>query len=184
MSGELAETEERMKKVSGDLRRELASIRAGRASPALVERIVVEHYGTSLPLRDVAALSVPEPRLLVIQPWDRTAVPAIERALQKSDLGITPSSDGQVIRLAMPQLSEERRRELVRQVHKMAEEHKVGLRNVRRETMDQLRGRQRQGELSEDEGRRLQDELQKLIGRYEAEVDRATQEKEREVLSV
>jgi ribosome recycling factor len=184
VSGPLDGAEERMKKVCADLRRELGGLRAGRASPALVERIHVDYYGAATPVRDLAALSVPEPRLLVIQPWDRSVLPAIERALQKSDLGITPTSDGQVVRLAIPQLSEERRKDLVKQVHRMAEEHKVALRNVRRDVLDDLKARQKRSELSEDEARRLQETLQKLVARYEADLEEAVKDKEREVLTV
>lgn len=166
------------------LRRELGGLRAGRATPGLVDRITVEYYGTTTPLRDLASLSVPEPRQLLIQPWDRSVVPAIEKAIQKSDLGIQPSSDGQVLRINLPPLTEERRKDLVRQVHKLEEEQKVAVRNCRRDAMEAIRDAVKKGGLSEDEARREQDELQKLTDRHIAEIEGLVKEKEREVMQV
>lgn len=180
----LADAEGRMKGAVETLRRELGSLRAGRATPTLVERIVVDYYGTQTPLREVAAINVPEPRQLLIQPWDRGLVPAIERAIQKSDLGISPSSDGSVIRLSLPPLTEERRRELVKTLHRVEEEQKVAVRNCRRDALESIRAEAKSGSLPEDESRRQQEELQHLTDRYIAEIERLTKEKEQEILTV
>lgn len=180
----LQDAKDRMGKTVSVLREDLQSLRAGRATPALVEKVFVDYYGTATPLQQVAQISVPEPRLLVIQPWDKTALPAIEKAIQKSDLGLSPSSDGSVVRLQIPVLTEERRRELVRTLHKKAEEERVAVRNVRRDAADQLKAEQKQAKLSEDELRRLQDELQKITDQHTLEIDQAVQAKEKEILSV
>jgi ribosome recycling factor len=174
----------RMKGAVEALRRELGSLRAGRATPALVERVHVDYYGTPTPIRDLATLSVPEPRQLLIQPWDRTAVSAIERAIQKSDIGIQPVSDGQVLRLNLPPLTEERRKELVKSVHRMEEEQKVAVRNCRRDALEEIRNAAKKGEISEDESRREQEELQRMTDRFVAEIESLVKEKEREVMQV
>jgi ribosome recycling factor len=179
-----ADAEARMQGAVEALRRELAGLRAGRASPALVERIHVDYYGTATPLREVATLSVPEPRQLLIQPWDRSLVAAIERAIQRSDLGLNPVSDGQVLRLVLPPLTEERRKDLVKTVHRLEEEQKVAVRNCRRDALEAIRDATRGGEVSEDEGRREQDELERLTHRYIAEIEEIVREKEREVMQV
>jgi ribosome recycling factor len=181
---ELESTHEKMQKTVAVLRRDLSTLRAGRATPALLERVMVDYYGTSMPLPQLAQISVPEPRLLVIQPWDKGALPAIEKGIQKSDLGLTPVSDGQVIRLALPQLTEERRRELVKVVRKKAEEEKVALRNLRREALEHLKSRERSGALSEDESRRLQEELQRLTDSHVREIDQLADAKEQEIMEV
>lgn len=180
----LSDAEGRMKGAVDTLRRDIGSLRAGRANPALVERIVVDYYGVPTPLREVAALNVPEPRQLLIQPWDRALVGAIEKAIQRSDLGISPSSDGSVIRLMLPPLTEERRRELVKTLHRIEEEQKVAVRNCRRDGMDAIRAESKDGHVSEDDGRREQEELQHLTDRYVAEIERLTKEKEQEILTV
>lgn len=185
MTGEaLTEAKDRMDRSCEALRRDLAGIRAGRASPALLEKIMVEYYGTPTPLQQVANISAPEARLLVIQPWDRSVIPAVEKAILKSDLGLSPSNDGQLLRLVIPQLTEERRKELVRQVKKRGEEEKVVLRNIRREIIDQVKKRVKDGEIPEDEGHREQDEIQKITDAHVAYVDELTADKEREVLEV
>ncbi|MBX5452158.1 ribosome recycling factor [Thermogemmatispora sp.] len=178
------DAERRMQKAVEALRHDLGSIRTGRASSALVERIQVDYYGVPTPINQLASISAPEPRLLVIQPWDRKLLPDIERAIQKSDLGINPSSDGQVIRLAIPPLNEERRREMVKLLHKKLDEHKVAVRNIRRDVQDKLRDREKKKEISEDELKRGQERLQKLTDRYIEEMDKIGKLKEHEILEV
>jgi ribosome recycling factor len=179
-----ADAKDRMAKAVEALRRELLSLRTGRASTGLVEHLKVDYYGTPTPLNQIASISVPEPRLIAIQPWDRGAITAIEKAIQRSDLGLNPSSDGTVIRLVLPQLTEERRRELVKVVHKKVEDARVAVRNVRRDCLESLRKQLKNKEITEDDERRLQDELQKLTDRYVAEVERVGKEKEAELLEV
>jgi ribosome recycling factor len=180
----LSEAEEKMRRVIDNLRKELSSIRTGRASPALVERIHVDYYGAPTPLNQLANVSTPEPRLLVIQPWERSLIPAIEKAILKSDLGLTPTNDGRLIRLAIPQLTEERRRDLVKVVRRRVEEGRVAIRNVRREAHDDLRELERRKLISEDESKRAQERLQKITDAMIAEVDQAGQKKEEEILEV
>jgi ribosome recycling factor len=172
----------KMEQAVAHLKEELAGIRTGRAAPALLNRITVEYYGTPVPLNQLAGISVPEPRLLQVQPFDRTAISAIEKAIQTSDLGITPSNDGQVIRLAFPQLTEERRKELVKQVHHRAEEGRIAVRNVRRHAKDEMEKLERDGAISEDDLMRGEKELQKLTDRFVAEIDDIQQHKEKELL--
>ena len=179
-----ASAEDRMKKAVEALKRELATLRTGRASPALVEKVQVEAYGATMPLNAVATISVPEPRLIVIQPWDRKMIPSIEKALQKSDIGLTPTSDGTVVRLVIPPLNEERRRDLVKVVHKRAEEARVAVRNIRRDAVDELKRREKAKEISEDEARRAQERLQKLTDQYIGQVDEVSRRKEEEILEV
>jgi ribosome recycling factor len=176
--------EHRMKRAVEILQRDFGNIRTGRASPTLLEKVQVDYYGSPTPINNLATVNVPEPRLLVIQPWDRATVPAIERAIQKSDLGLNPSSDGTVIRLAIPQLNEERRRELVKQVHRRAEEGRVAVRNIRREAHDDLKKREREHEMSEDELKRSNDRLQKLTDNFIGQIDEVARRKEQEVLEV
>ncbi|HCW51359.1 MAG TPA: ribosome recycling factor [Clostridiales bacterium] len=180
----LDDTEERMKKTVEFFRKDLATLRAGRATPALVEKIMVDYYGTPTPIQQLASISVPEPRLLVVQPWDKTQVAAVEKAIAKSDLGIHPQSDGNVIRLVIPQLTEERRNELVKLIRKKAEEERVVLRNLRREANDLLKEAAKEGEISEDERDRALGEVQKLTDRYVAEVDKVLKAKEKELMEV
>ncbi len=178
------ETGERMDKVIGAYQRELATLRAGRATPSLLDRIEVNYYDTLTPLIQLAGITAPEPRLLVIQPWDKSSIGDIEKAILKSDLGLTPINDGNVIRLSIPQLTEERRRELVKLVRKKAEESRVGIRNIRREANDSLKQLEKSGEISEDEWRRAQDEIQELTDEKIARIDQHLQVKEKEVLEV
>lgn len=178
------EAEGRMKKTLESLRKDLASLRAGRATPALLEKITVDYYGSPTPINQVANISVPEPRLLVIQPWDRSMIAAIEKAILKSDLGLTPSSDGVVIRLAIPRLTEERRRELSRVVKKKAEEAKVAIRNIRRDANEGLKRLAKEGGISEDEEKKRQEEVQKLTTKYSSEIDSVAEAKEKEIMSV
>jgi ribosome recycling factor len=166
------------------LREDLSSIRTGRASSAVLARVTVEYYGTPVPLNQLASVNVPEPRLLVIQPFDKNAISQIEKAIQQSDLGITPSNDGQVIRLAFPPLTEERRKELVKQVHHRAEEGRVAVRNVRRHAKDDMEKLERDHSISEDELSRGEKELQKLTDHHVAEIDEIQRHKESELMEV
>jgi ribosome recycling factor len=185
MSAEvIASTERKMARAVEVLERDLAAVRTGRASTALVERLLIDYYGTPTPLNQLAGLSVPEPHQILIQPWDRSVLSAIEKAILKSDLGLTPAVDGSVVRLTVPPLTEERRRELVRLVHKRVEEARVEIRNLRREAAEVLRREERDGELSADEARRELEVLQRLTDRFIAEVDRLGSHKEQEVLEV
>ncbi|MFN3285211.1 MAG: ribosome recycling factor [bacterium] len=180
----LKDARARMQKAVEATARELATLRTGRASPALLEHLKVEYYGTQVPLNQLATISVPEPRLLVVQPWDRNATKAIEKAILQSELGLVPSSDGVVLRVPIPPLTEERRRELVRVARKHAEEGRVAVRNVRREARETLEELEEAREISEDEARRAQEELQKLTDRFIAEIDALLQKKEAEILEV
>ncbi len=176
--------ERRMQKAVDALKQDLGAIRAGRASAALVDRINVEYYGTPTPLNQVASISVPEARLLVIQPWDRKLLVDIEKAIQKSDLGINPTNDGQVIRLNIPPMSEDRRRDLVKTLHKKLDEHKVAVRNIRRDVQDKLREREKKKEVSEDELKRSVEKLQKLTDRFIEDMEKVGKAKEVEILEV
>lgn len=178
------DADRRMHKAIEALKLDLTSIRTGRASSALVDRITVDYYGTPTPINQVATISVPEARLLLIQPWDRKMLADIEKAIQKSDLGINPSNDGQVIRLAIPPLNEERRREMVKTVHKKLDEHKVAIRNIRRDAHDKLREREKKKEISEDELKRSAERLQKLTDRFIDEMEKIGRSKEQEILEV
>jgi ribosome recycling factor len=180
----LSSAEKKMSTAVTVLQRELDSIRTGRARPGLVEQLKVDVYDTTLPLNQVATISVPEARLITIQPWDRHALGAIEKAIQKSDLGLNPTNDGHTIRLVIPQLTEERRREMVKLVHRKAEEGRVAVRNVRRHSQEELRQLDKEKEISDDDERRAQDQLQKLTDRFVEEIDKLGKEKEAELLEV
>lgn len=179
----ISTAEENMKKSVEVIRKEFASLRAGRATPALLDKVVVSYYGTPTPLNQLANISVPEARTLMVQPWDKSAMPEIERAILKSDLGITPTSDGTVIRLTIPQLTQERRTELVKVIKKKAEEGRVAVRNVRRDINDSIKAKQKDG-VPEDEVKRGQDEVQKLTDKYIKEIDDALKAKEQEIMQV
>jgi len=180
----LAETRDRMAKAREHLQGEFGSIRTGRASPIFVEKLRVDYYGSEVPLQQLAGFSVPEPRLLVISPYDKGSIKAIEKAIQASDLGITPSNDGVVIRLAFPQLTAERRKEMVKVVKHRAEEARVAVRNLRRSARHDLEAFQKEGELSEDDLDRAEKELEKLTHEYVAEIDNLAAHKEQEMLEV
>ena len=180
----LADAEERMSKAMDALRRELGTIRTGRASPSLVDRLTVEYYGTPTPLNQLAGVSVPEPRLLVIQPWDRGTIGAIEKAIQKSELGLNPNNDGQVIRIGIPPLTEERRKQLVKLVHNHVEEGKIAVRNIRRDAMANVRELLNERMISEDDERRAEHQVDDLARRFVDEADKIGKVKEREVLEV
>jgi ribosome recycling factor len=175
---------DKMAKAVTHLKEDLSGIRTGRASPALLNRVMVEYYGTPVPLQQLASMSVPEPRTLMVQPFDKTAVGAIEKAILTSDLGITPGNDGNVIRLSFPPLTEERRRELVKQVHARAEDGRVAVRNVRRHHKDELEKLEKQHEISEDDLKRAEKELQKLTDQFVAEIDEIQRHKEQELMEV
>jgi ribosome recycling factor len=176
------DVEERMGRAIEALERDLAAVRTGRASTALVERVPVEYYGTQTPLNQLASISVPEAHLIVIQPWDRSALSAIEKAILRSDVGLVPNVDGTVVRLNIPTLTEERRKELVRLVHKRMEEARVEIRNHRREGADEIKRLERDGEFGADESRRQLELLQKVTDRWTAEIDRVGRHKEQEIL--
>jgi ribosome recycling factor len=180
----LAESKDKMAKATAHLQGEFGSIRTGRASPVFVEKLRVDYYGSEVPLQQLAGFSVPEPRLLVISPYDKNSIKAIEKSIQASDLGITPSNDGVVIRLAFPQLTAERRKEMVKIVKHRAEEARVAVRNVRRSARHDLEAFQKEGELSEDDLDRAEKELEKLTHEFVAEIDTLAAHKEQEMLEV
>ena len=179
-----SDAEERMEKVINAFQRELATLRAGRATPALLDRIEVDYYGTVTPLNQLAGVSAPESRLLVIQPWDKQSLGDIEKAILKSDLGLTPTSDGNIIRLAIPQLTEERRKELVKLVRKKAEEGKVSIRNIRRDANEEIKQLEKSSDITEDERRRAQDKIQEITDKKIVEIDEVTNAKEKEMMEV
>lgn len=184
MSEVILEMAEKMEKSVETFKHELAKVRTGRASLALLEDIKVDAYGSSMPLNQVGSLTIPESRTIVIQPWDPQVLPAIEKAILRSDVGLTPASDGKIIRLNIPQLTEERRKELVRQVKKVAEEFRVAIRNVRREAIDLLKKQKKEKEISEDDLFKLQEEAQTETDAYIAQIDEITAAKEKEMLDV
>ena len=185
MAGDIfADVEHRMKGAVDALHRELQTVRTGRASPSLVERLAVEYYGTATPLQNIATIHATDARTLTIQPWDRKTLGDIEKAILKSDLGLNPNNDGQVLRIVIPPLTEERRKDLVKVVHKKLDDAKVAVRNIRRDGHDHLRDQEKKKEISADELKRDTDRLQKLTDRYIAEVDKVGQVKEQEILSV
>lgn len=179
-----SDTKERMEKAIVSLRKELAAIRAGRANPSLLDKIIVEYYGTQTPLNQLANITTPDPRTLIIQPWDKSGTSDIERAILKSELGITPNNDGVVIRINIPALTEERRKELVKLVKKTGEEGKVAIRNIRRDGNDDLKKFEKTGDVSEDESRWTQEEIQKITDRYIEEIDKLVTNKENEIMEV
>lgn len=176
--------EQRMKKTVEALKREYASLRAGRATPALLDKISVDYYGTPTPINQVANVGVPEPRMITIQPWEKTMLPAIEKAIMKSDLGLTPNSDGAVIRLAIPQLTNERRAEIAKVIHKKAEEARVGVRNIRRDAIDAVKKLEKDKSITEDDNKKAQEDMQKLTDRYVKEIDASMTAKEKEIMEV
>jgi ribosome recycling factor len=180
----LREADHKMGRATEVTREELASIRTGRASPAILNRVTVDYYGTPTPLNQLASMSVPEPRMLVISPFDPNSMAAMEKAIMQSDLGLTPSNDGTVIRLVFPPLTEERRKELIRVVRERAEEGRVAIRNVRRHAKDELESMQKDGGISEDELVRAEKELQQKTDAHVAEVDELLERKEQELMEV
>ena len=180
----LENMQERMEKVIDNLETNYSEVRAGRANPAILNRVSVEYYGVPTPINQVASVSVPEARLIVIQPWDRSILSQIEKAIEKADIGIHPMNDGQVIRLSLPELTEERRKEIVKDVKKTAEEAKVAARNVRRDEMDEAKAKLKNKEISEDEEKSLEDKIQKETDKYVAKIDEIADKKEKEIMSV
>ena len=176
--------EEKMDKTISVFSEKLAEVRAGRANPAILNKVKIDYYGTQTPINQVAAISVPEARLIVIQPWDASVLKEIERAILASDIGINPNNDGKVIRLAFPELNEERRKELVKDIRKMGEEAKVAIRNTRREGIDKAKSMQKNSEITEDELKQAENEIQKMTDKYIEEIDEVLEKKEKEVMSV
>lgn len=179
-----SESEERMKKAVTAIRSEFAGVRTGRASGALFDRIVVDYYGTKTPLKQMASVSTPEAQLAVIQPWDKSAIAAIEKAIMSSDLGVNPSNDGNVIRVPFPPLSEERRKDFVKLVKRMAEEGKVAIRGVRHDARDELEMLEDEKEISEDDRKRAEKKIDELTEKYTKEIDAVLQQKEKELMEV
>ena len=176
--------EEKMKKTIEALQTNYSEIRAGRANPAILNKVKIDYYGVPTPISQVAGISVPEARLIVIQPWDASVLKEIEKAILTSDIGINPNNDGKVIRLSFPELNEERRKEIVKDVKKLAEESKVAIRNARRDGIDEYKALQKDNAISEDELRTAEDDIQKLTDKYVAEIDKVASDKEKEVMSV
>ena len=184
MKPETKKAEEKMQKALSALNANFNTIRAGRANPAVLDRITVEYYGTPTPLNQMAAISVPDPRTLMISPWDRSTLKSIEKAIQTSDLGINPNNDGSVIRLVFPPLTSERRSELAKEVHKMAEEGKIALRNIRRDAMDKLKAQKKNGEITEDDVKDGEKEVQKVTDKYVKEADTMADKKIKEIQEI
>lgn len=180
----LEDATDRMDKAVRALRRELATVRAGRATPSMLDKISVEYYGSQMPVNQVATVTTPEPRQLLIQPWDKSMLTEIEKAIQKSDLGLNPTSDGSVIRLIIPTLTEQRRQDLVKQVKKTAEESRVAVRNIRRDANEELKKLEKSSDVSEDDARRGSERVQGLTDKFIGEVDQAAITKEQEIMEV
>ena len=175
---------QRMEKSIGAFQEKLSEIRAGRANPAILNKVKVDYYGVPTPINQMAGISVPEARLIVIQPWDMSVLKDIEKAILASDIGINPNNDGKVIRLAFPELNEERRKEIVKDVKKMAEEAKVAIRAARRDGIDEAKAKQKEGEITEDELKQAENEIQKITDKNIEEIDKILEKKEQEVMSV
>ncbi len=180
----LDDAKRRMDKSVKAFQAEIAKVRTGRASVALVDSIKVDYYGTTMPLNQMATITVADARLIVIQPWDPSAIGAIEKAIQRSDLGLSPTNDGKVIRIAVPPLTEERRKELVKMVRKMAEEARVAVRNIRRDVLDDLKELKKEGEISEDDFYRAQDQLQKITDQHIEKIDELLEQKEKDIMTI
>ena len=180
----IQKTKARMDKAVEDLRRELSGVRSGRASISLLDHITVEYYGAPTPLNQVATLSVPEPTLITAQPWDLSLLPAIEKAIRSSDLGLNPGNDGKLIRIPIPPLTEERRKQLAKHVHKVLEDHRTAIRNIRRDENEVIKKMLKDKQVSEDEERKALDEVQKLTDQYTGKVEELAKKKEEEILTV
>ncbi len=176
--------DEKMNKTILSLQNELGTLKAGRANPTMLDRILVESYGTMVPINQVGNISVPEPRVLLIQPWDKSCMKDIEKAILKSDLGINPSNDGQVIRLIVPELTEETRKNLVKSVKKCGEDAKVAIRSIRRDANDKIKNLKKNSEISEDESKKAEDQIQKETDKFIKLIDKAIEEKEKSIMSV
>ncbi len=184
MDNALKQTENRMKKSVELLVKDYSTMRAGRATPSLLENVFVDYSGTPTPVNQMATVTVPEPRLLVIQPWDKNMMPQIEKAILKSDLGINPISDGNVVRLTVPTLTEEKRKDLVKVLHKKAEEGRIAIRNLRREINDQIKGLEKKGDISEDMAKRYLNDTQELTDKYTKKIDEVAAAKEKEIMEI
>ncbi len=184
MKDVLKTAEEKMKKTLNVLDSDYKSIRAGRANPSVLDKVTVDYYGTETPVNQVAAVSVSEARVLVIQPWDASMLKALEKAIQTSDLGINPTNDGKVLRITFPQLTEERRREIVKQVHKLAEDAKVAVRSIRRDAMEKFKSMKKSSEITEDDLKDCEKKVQNLTDKYCDEVDRLAKAKEKEIMEI
>lgn len=180
----MLDAEDRMKKTLELLKKDYASLRAGRANPAILEKVMVDYYGVPTPINQMANISAPEPRMLLIQPWDKSVINSIDKAILKSDLGLNPTNDGTVIRIVIPQLTEERRKELVKVVKKKAEEAKVGVRNIRRDANDTIKALEKEKEITEDESKKAQEDTQKLTDKFVKDVDVVEANKEQEILEI
>ena len=180
----IMDSEERMQKTIEVLRKDFASLRAGKANPAILEKVQVDYYGVPTPINQMANVNAPEARLLVIQPWDKSIIPNIERGILKSDLGLNPSSDGTVIRIIIPQLTQERRKELVKVIKKKAEDARVGIRNIRRDANDHFKSLEKSKDITEDEGKKAQEDVQKVTDKYIAEADKVLSNKEQEIMEI
>ena len=175
---------EKMEKTISVLSEKFSEVRAGRANPAILNKVKIDYYGTPTPINQVAGVSVPEARLIVIQPWDASVLKEIEKAILASDIGINPNNDGKVIRLAFPELNEERRKEIVKDIKKMAEEAKVAVRAIRRDGIDEAKTKQKNSEMTEDELKTAEDEIQKITDKYVEEVEKVLEQKEKEIMSI
>lgn len=184
MDKRLAECEQKMIKSLEAFKRDLSTIRAGKATTTLLDNIKVDYYGTPTPVKQIASISAPEARLLIVQPWEKNMLKEVSRAIQTSDLGLNPQDDGQVLKIPIPPLNEERRRDLVKLAHKLSEDSKVSVRSTRRDVIDQLKKSQKDGELPEDDSRRLVDQVQKLHDKYIAQLEEVLKKKETEVMEV
>lgn len=184
ISKAITEAEERMEKGIVAYKHDLSSVRTGRANPSILEGIMVDYYGVPTPINQVGNISAPEPRLLVVQPWDKTAIADIEKAIMAANIGINPSNDGQLIRMPIPQLTEERRKELVKQVHKKGEEFKVEIRNIRRQTNDALKKLTKTDGVSEDAVKNAEDQIQEITKTYSLRIDEITKAKEESIMQV
>ncbi len=180
----IKEARPRMEAVIEDVRRKLATVRTGRAAVSLLDTVMVEYYGTPTPLNQIASVHVPEPQLLTVQPWDQTQLGAIEKAIRASDLGLNPSNDGKLVRIPIPPLTEERRKQLAKQVHEIAEEHRTAIRNIRRDANEKLKKMLKDKAISEDRERDGLDEVQKLTNTYIGKIDEVAKKKEQEITSV
>ena len=184
MNEHVTKAQEKMEKCLGSLEHELSTVRAGRANPAVLDKVLVDYYGTPTPIQQMAAVSVAEARILVIQPWDKTQLKAIEKAILNSDIGINPTNDGNVLRLAFPQPTEERRKELVKQVRKYGEEGKVTIRNIRRDALDKIKAQKKNNEITEDDVKNLEKDMQKLTDKFCDNIDSLISDKENEIMSI
>ena len=184
IKGIVSSNEERINKSIEAMKREFASLRAGRATPSLLDKVMVDYYGTPTPVNQVAKVTVPEARMIVIQPWEKSVLHDIEKAIMKSDLGLSPNSDGTAIRLAIPQLTQERRQELVKTLNKKAEEAKVAIRNIRRDANDAIKKLEKAKEITEDESKKAQESFQKTLDKYIKSVDELRGIKEKEIMEV